>query len=147
MHQVGWVACVAACASRQELDPVGPRMDTSRATITWHAVDADGSDEPRVALTFALADHAIAHDVLLGTMASDCKVGVDGPRQAFIACPDAMVHWDVVVDGHAVVITRVDSFYEPVRERRRDLVRIASPATSLVLVPGPAPVHRDPGEP
>lgn len=141
-----WVGCVA-CASQQKLEPVRPSTDTLRATITWHAVDVDSSDEPRVALTFALADRTIAHDVLLGTMASDCKAGVDGPRQSFIACPDAMVHWDLVVDGHGVVITRVDSFYEPVRERRRELVRIASPATSLVLVPGPTPVYRNPGEP
>ena len=136
MRNIVWLALVVACgrtetAARRAGDP-------QSASISWRAADKSDDDAHVVTISLVLDGRVVAHDELHqpSDMASSCRPRFESPTVSSIACPDDLVAWEASLEpGHAIVVTRIETFLDTPqqRERRHELVRISTTATSMVL--------------
>lgn len=130
------LALVIACGGSENT----PRRagDPLSATISWRAADTGDDDTQAVTISLVLDGRVVAHDELhkSSDMASSCRPRFETSTVASIACPDDLVAWEATLEpGRAIVVTRIDTFLDTPKhpERRHELARISTRATSMVL--------------
>ena len=134
------VFATAACATSAPLTPqLATRAVGGPVAISWQATRAGSGDdgEDIIAITLALGGHVVARDNMCcaGVMADQCVAHADGSAVAYMACAEALTRWEAKLVSGAIVVTRIDTLIEQ-RDRRTELARVPTTATSLVLAPG-----------
>lgn len=136
MRSVVWLVFVIACGGSEHIPTRAG--DPRPATISWRAADSGHDDNQVLAISLVLDGRVVAHDELhkSSDMASSCRPRFESLTVASIACPDDLVAWEASLEpGHVIVVTRIETFLDTPqqRERRRELARISTTATSMVL--------------
>lgn len=134
------MAFVASCGAIEAT----PRRagDPRSATISWRAADTSDDGAQVVAISLVVDGRVVARDELhkSSDMASSCRPRFESSTVASIACPDDLVVWKATLEpGRAIVVSRIDTFLDTPehRERRHEVARMSTTATSMVLALDP----------
>jgi hypothetical protein len=129
------VALLAAAACAGSAPTPTTRREVS---VSWKASKAGTGDdgEDIIGITFRLDGHIVARDQLCcaGVMADQCVAHADGSAMAYIGCAEALTRWEAKLVSGVIVVTRIDTLIEQ-GDRRTELARVPTAATSLVLMP------------
>jgi hypothetical protein len=124
-----------ACSASVTAAPIANRIVGGPIAIEWRASEAPDPRGESLDITLAIGGRIVARDLLCCTVVSagQCRPYPAGVNSISFACADELTRWEAELVPGTIVITRVDTWLDDPRpERRKQIARIATTATSLV---------------
>jgi hypothetical protein len=136
LHVVLALVSTACAASATAPAPIANRIIGGPIALDWRASEAADARGESLDITLAISGRVVARDLLCCTVvvAAQCRPHDAGSNSVSFECADELTRWEAELVPGAIVVTRVDTFLDsPQSERRKQIARITTTATSLVV--------------